>query len=246
MSVQPRHNRIWRRAFRALRQGWTVDHQDRQAKRAGGVDFGFGPSPTCVFADDAINRVGLEQRDVVSGFERPTRHSHGVLRQARRFAGRINQAQDVVMLRLGSKSLQMHATKGQHDAFGGCIQRGNGGVDVRHVVPVIPRFSLPRRTCQGGQWRSRFGAGVKRVPAHLCGKRVCGINDMADVMVADVTRKTLCPAKPTVAHGHGLLARVGDAACVAERGTDALISYGLRKRAGLCRAAKNKEMLRHV
>lgn len=246
MSVEPRHNRIRRGAFGALRQVWAVDHQDRQTKRAGGVDFGLGPSPTRVFAYDPINGMGFKQRDVVGGFERATRNGHGVKRQARRFAGRVDQTQDVVMLWLGSKSLEVHAAKGQHDTFGRCVQRSNSGINVRHVLPVIPRFSLPRGTRQGGQRRAGFGAGMKGVPAHLCGKRVCGINDMADVMVADVTRKALCPAKAPISRGHRLLARVRNATSIAKRGTDALISHGLRKGAGLGRAAKNKEMLRHV
>lgn len=246
MSGDPLQNSLGRCDFRALGQFGPVYHNDRQAQRAGSFDFGRRASASCVFANNDIDAMFPKQRRVPSDVKRAARHHNRVAGQGRRRIGRVNQSQDVVVLRLCRELVQMQPSKRQHHALRRAVQRGDGACHVGNNSPVVTRHGLPGRARQCHQMRPGFVAGLRSVPAHLRGKRVRGINNMADVMVANVLRQTFSASKTTFTARDRLRFRIGDASRVAEGRSQTTRGDKLRQGAGLGCAAQNKEVLRHV
>ncbi len=230
----------------ARRQGWAVDHDDWQVQGAGGVQFGDGPGATCVFAHNDIDTVDLKQRCIRSHIKRAARDDDIMVGQRGRHVRRIYQAQNIVVLGLRTKFVNMHTAKRQHDAPALPRQRSNCAGDIRDMLPSVTWLRTPCRSRQRQQRHAQLRAGVVGVPAHLCRKRVCGINNMADIMIAQVGFQTSHAAKTTNTVGNGLRARGFDAASIGKDGGNATISDGARERAGLGCAAKDKKGAAHV
>lgn len=229
-----------------VRQLGAVDHHHRQAQCAGGVQLGLGPGATGVLADHPVDGVFGEKRCVPVNGERPTRNDHGVMRQGGGRFGRINEAQDIRVLGVGGESLHMQTTKGEHDPLCRAIQSGNSALYVGHMVPAVARLRRPGRAGQGQKRYAALRTGMKGIPAHLRGKGVCGVNDMADVMVRNVAGQPLDTAKAANPMRDRLRARGIDTARVGKRGLNLALCEGPRKGAGFGRAAKNKEVGTHV
>ena len=87
---------------------------------------------------------------------------------------------------------------------------------------------------------------MKRIPTHLRGKRVCGVNDMGDVMILDVRGQTVHAAKAPHPMRDRLWARVVDAPRIGKGRLNTAIGQGARKGTGFGCAAKNKEVGAHV
>ncbi len=235
-----------RRHGLAIRQLGSVDHHNRQTQRAGSMQFGLGAGATCILADHPVNGMLSKKRGVSIDRERATGHDHRMMWQGGRCFGRIYEAQDIMMLGLGGECLHVQAAKGQHNPFSRAIQRRHGGVHIGDVVPGIARLRSPRGSGQRQQ-RNRFRpTGMKGVPAHLRGKRVCGVNDMADVMLRNVAGQPVDTSKAADPVWDRLSARGIDTTRIAERGLNAPNRKGARQGAGFGCAAKNKEVGAHV
>lgn len=83
--------------------GGPVDHDDRQAKRAGRVNLGPRPGSPGVFRNDDLNAMRPHQRKITLKVKRAARDDRLRLWQRER-PWRINQAQEVIMLRLAGES----------------------------------------------------------------------------------------------------------------------------------------------
>ena len=244
--IQPVKHGLHSRDRFALRQLRPVDHHHWQPQSACGVQFGLGPRPSGVFTDHEINSLGLKQRRVALGCKGAARHNDRMLRQVRRLFRRIHQSQDIVMLRLRGELGHVQTPQRQHDLLGGSGQRGNCTGDIGHVSPIVPLARLPWGPLQGQQRHVRVAAGMDRIPAHLGGKRVCGINHMADVMLAQIGDQTVNTAKAADTVRNGLRAGLIDTACIGKGRLNATAGQGLRECAGFGCAAENKEIGAHV
>lgn len=238
---QPVQNLCDIRQFGPLRQGRTVDHQHRHAQRPRRVQLGARAGSACVLGHHQLNAMLLHQRAVVGLGERPTRDNHVAMRQrqAIRF---IDKPQQIVVLGLGSKVLEVHPTHGQKDALRGTGQRSNRAIDIRNVVPLISVLNLPCRAGQRGQGHVGFATCSNSVSAHLRGKGMGGIDDMGHFVVSQITCKPFGAAKPSDAHRQGLRARVINAPGVGIDGRNTLFGHGFGQRVSLGRTAKDQEV----
>ncbi|SHJ72585.1 hypothetical protein SAMN05444000_11252 [Shimia gijangensis] len=246
VPFQPVKHTFNRRHVIAGGQVRPVDHHNRQAQGACSVQLGLGTGPACVFADHHVDVVLFEQRSVANDAKRATRHHDRVMRHRRCNLGRINKPQDIMVLGLRGKGIHMKATQRQHDALGRTIKGCNGACHVRHMAPVVSGLSTPRRARQCQQRRACLPTGMKRIPAHLRGKRVCGVNHMGDVMVAQVGGQSVDPAKAPDTMGNGLRTRGFNAPCIRKGRLNAPLGQGPRQGGGFGCAAKNKEVGTHV
>lgn len=245
-SVKPIKNAFDSRHGLAFRQVGAVNHHDRQAKRPRRMQLGFGASPARVLADHDVDGMLFEQRSVSFHRERATRDNNGMARQGRGRFWRIHQPQDIVMLGLSGELFHMQPTQGQHHTFARTFERRNCARHICHMNPIVALVGLPRRTGQRQERHTLSGTGMKRIPAHLRGKRVCGVNDMGDVMVSDVRGQTVHAAKAPYPMRDRLRARVVDASRIGKGRLNTAIGQGTRKRAGFGCTAKNKEVGAHV
>lgn len=243
---QPLEHALNRRHFATLGQFGPINHHNRQTERAGSAQFGFGPCPASVLADHHVDGLRAEQRSVTGNRERPARHNHAMMRQCGRRFRRIDKAQDVMVLGLGREVIHMQAPKRQHHAFGRSRKRSDCSGHVRNMAPVIAHARLPFRSRQSQQGHLAHATGMKRVPAHLRGKRVSGINHMGDVMIAQISGQTVCSTKAPDTLRDRLLTRSVDPARIGIRRLHTAFGQSLREKAGLGCAAKNKEVGIHV
>ena len=156
--------------------------------------------------------------------------------------GIVDQSEQVMVLRLRGEFGKMHPADRQHDPARRPGQRGDGAGHIRHPLPGVAGFRLPRWARQGDQRHTGLLRGLHRVGAHLRGKRVGGIHQMGDGVVVQIRHQPRHAAKAANAHRDGLLPGTLDPAHIGQGGRDARIGQGAAQGAGLGRAAKDKDI----
>ena len=186
------------------------------------------------------------QGQVVRHREGAARLHDSVVGKGQHAVRRINQPQQVEMLRMGGKVVQMHPTNRQHDPCSGTLQRAHGTRDVRHMGPAVAALRLPRRARQRDQRHARLGAGRHGIAAHLCGERMGGVDDMRDAMRAHICDQPCNTTKSPHTLGQRLLHGLFNAARVGNHTTNRIVTQGPAQRGRFGRAAKNKKVGAHV
>lgn len=202
--TQPTLHVINAMRFGARRDRGTVDHNDRNAQLTCSNDLGLGAFATGIFGHDQIDPVLFHQRPVALERKGSSIHDDRRFGKTQSFAGRVNQTQDVGMLRVHGKLAQVHTTYSQQHTFSWTFQCVDRSGDVRNMGPLIAVLGLPRRTGVGQKRNARFCTGLDGVAAHLRGKGMRRINHMGDRVVAQVAGQPFGPAKATDAQRHAL------------------------------------------
>ncbi len=241
MSREPCHDLFQRFGRVAGRQGGAVDQDDGQAQGAGGDQFRFRAAAACVLGDDMGDGVVAQKGRVAGGGEGAFGDKGGAQGQGKRGLGRIDEAQQVVVLRFGGERLKRLLADGEEDACRCVGQGGDGGFGILHMRPAVAFARRPGVAFVGEKRGARFGAGGEGVPAHLCGEGVGGVDHMGDRLGADIGGEALGPAKAADAGGQGLCHGCYRAAGV---GKDGIYAKGRQMRgkvAGFGRAAEQKD-----
>ena len=184
-------------------QGRSAYHDDRQAERAGGSQFGIRARPTGILGNDDINVVICQQSKIVVEPEGSARNHDGRLRQ-QGFGRWIDKPQQIVVLRRGFEQMQVLTADRQKDVHGGGRQRLHRVINSLHDVPHVTLFRLPRRAFQRGKGQGQGLASHGGVMTHLRGKGVGGVDDMGDVLVAQIADQARNAAKTADPLGQGL------------------------------------------
>ncbi len=238
--TQPRQHLRHRCHDMPGRQGWSIDHNDRNSQGAGGQNFGLRPRAACVFGDDVGDAVIAQQGGVMGHIKGTARDDRGGLRQDKR--GRwINKAQQVMVLGLGGKGLKVLLADSEEHVCRGIGQGGHGGGDIGDLGPDITRRRVPRRAFQGEELHTASKAGIDRMTAHLCCKGVGGVDDMGDIVGLHIATKPRHTAKATDARGQRLGYRVGRAPGIGKHGVDARGGKGGGKAACLGRSPQQEK-----
>ncbi len=224
-----------------LRQGRPVYHQNRQPQRPCGIQFGPRACAARILGYNQLRTVTFHQGPILFNRERASRNDHISIRE-RQSVRIVHQPQKIVMLRLGCEVMKMHAANCQEDAAGWTRQRFDCTVNIPYVLPVVSSLRDPGRPRQRGQWHRGLSAGFHRMTAHLRGKGMGRIDNVADAVLADVLHQPLCTTKPANAHGHGLRARAIDTSSVGIRGGNTLIGNRFCQSIRLGRTTKNQEV----
>lgn len=224
----------------------TVDHDDRKTKAAGRSEFCVSPRAAGVFRHDKIDVMGLHQGCVGGLGKRAAIDDDFGLRQGQRGFRWVHEAQEVAMLRVGREIGQMHAAHGEHDIARRTLKGRDGRADVGDVGPVIAGLRAPWRPGQRDQRHARRAGGCDGVVAHLAGERVRGVDQMGDLVGAQIGRKPLRPAKPADALRQRLTHGAIHAARETDGAAEARIGHGARQCGRLGRAAKDQEVRLHV
>ena len=244
--TQPRHHISHAIGLGPRRDVGTINHDNRQAKGTGGFDLGIGTGAACILGYDQINAMVLHQRAIVLCRKRAARHQHMVIGKRRRTAGRINQTQQIEMLRIGGEVVQMHASDRQHDTRRRAVKGSHRTVNVGHMGPGIAGLCRPRRTGQRDQWHVCSSASGDGIMAHLGGKRMGGINHMGHGMRRDIVAQPLYSAKTTDTLGQWLAFGSLYTTCETDGPGQPRCSDGSAKRRGLGCAPKDQKVDLHV
>lgn len=174
-----------------------VDQYHRNSLDQSRFQLGLGADTTSVLGDYMGYPVALKQGEVVCKPEGAARDQGCGVGQRQGAFGRIDQTQKIVVLGFGGKSAKRLFADGQKDTARIIGQGGNSGLYIRNHVPVIARPRHPGRTHQCAQRHAGCGAGGYGIAADLCGKGVCGIDDMGDLIGADVICQPRIATKST-------------------------------------------------
>jgi len=225
----------------ARRQGGPVDQDDRQAQNARGFQFGGGACATGVLGDDMADAMFAQQGKIAGQIKGATGDDGGGIGQGQGAFGRINQAQQVMVLWLGGKGRKRLFADGQKHPRRAVGQGGDRGRDVGNVGPAVTGLSLPRRALQHRQRHIRLGAGRNGIAAHLRGERVGGVNDMADAFRLEIGHQPRHPAKAADPDRQRLRHRRGGTACIGIDRFHPRAGKGAGQQAGLGGAAQKKD-----
>lgn len=240
--IQPVKNYMRIMDFQPVGQSWPVDHQDRQAEPPGGDQLRLRAGAAGIFAEDQVDAMVLHQPQVAIGIEGAAIDQQMMVWQRGRHRRRIDEAQQIEMLRLGGESVRVQSAERQHDAPGGAIQRGNRAGDVGHMGPVIARFRVPGRAGQGDEGDAGLACRHDGIAAHHGGEGMSGVDQMGDAFAAQIGGQTFRSAKAADAHWHRLWAGIVDPAGIAERRLLAAFGQQAGERARFGRSAQNQDV----
>ena len=221
-------------------QGGSVDHDDRQAEGARSGQFGIRTRPAGILGDNDIIVVVLQQSQVVGEQEGSAPDHCGALWQ-QGSARRVDKAQQIVMLRRYAEQMQVLTAYGEEDFHGGRRKIFNSVFNGLHRVPHVTLLRLPGRAFQCRKGQGQNLAGRRGMMAHLGGKRVGGVDDMGNVLVAQVGDQARNAAKAANPLGQGLCHGFGCAAGIGKHRVAARRGKRPGQKTGFGRAAQQKD-----
>ena len=242
--TEPGHHIFRKVDFHPVRHGGALDHQHRQAELAGCRQLGCSARAARILAYDEINGVVLHQAAISLDGEGAAVDHQAVMRQGRRLSRRIDEPQEVMVLRLRGEGLHMHPPQRQHDAPGWASKHIDCRVNVAGAKPAIAGNRHPGGPGQHDMRNACNPGGFDRMGTHLGGKGVGRIHEVRDVVVPQVIDQASNPAEATDTGLDRLGLRRLRSAGIAERGLNAFFCEQARQRACLRRAAQ-EENIRH-
>lgn len=227
------------------RQNGAVDQPDRQAERACGLEFRIRAPAAGVLGDDQIAAMPPQELEVAGEIKGAARDFNRDAGQGQRRLGRIDKAQKIVMVRLAGKDRQMQPSDGEKHPARCARESHGGGFEIGEARPVITGRRRPgwaHQPDQGpaGQGRRRMG-----VMAHLRGKRMRGVDQMRDLILAHPDGKPFGTAETAGSDRDGLGARRLCPTGIGQRGPDPVFRDQAGELARLGRAAKNQKVRGH-
>ena len=241
----PIHNLIHTAYFVPGRQFGPINHQNRQVKRTSGVQFGTRSVTARVLRHVQVDAMLSQQCVIGRQIKRSAINDDVVIGQRRRRVGRINETQNIVVLRLGDETGNLGPADGQKDTFRVDGQPLQGGVHIRRVRPVITFLRCPCRAVQRDQRHAAAFRSGDGVAAYLRGKRVRGIDHMSDFEVFQIGHKTFNTAKTACAGRDGLFARSFGAPGIGQHCIHRGIDKTQGKIAGTIGAAEDQKVWAH-
>lgn len=245
MRGQPSQCGIGVMHFVAERHFWAVDHDHRQAKVAGGDDLGHCTVAPGILGNHNFDLVVLHQRGIALDGKGPPVDGDGAVWEGQSPPGRIDQAQDILMLWGSSEPGQMHPAHRQQHARRRSVQCLNRACHVGHMGPEVAVLSQPRSASQGDERHIDFGAGGDGVEAHLSGKGMGGVDHMSNGLCLQIAGQARRAAKSANAQRQWLAFGPCDPPRQRQGRAQLQIRQPAAKGGGFKRAAKNQEVGPH-
>lgn len=184
-----------------------VNHDDGNLQLPCRFELGIGVGAARIFADHAGYGVLLEQSQFALQLKRATCNQQRAVGCRQGHTHRVNHAQQKVMQpSLIAEGRQLLAANGQENILAPGGQRCSRGGHIGHMRPLITGLGLPGWAFHGQQRNAQRLAGGNGVAAHLRGKRVGGINYMADLLLPQIGHQAFHAAEPANPDGQGGLA----------------------------------------
>ena len=200
----------------ALRQYRPRNHDDRQSEDARSIEFRAGSLASSILGDDKRNIVFAQQRQIPFEAERAARNHGFSVRQRKRFPRRIDQAQQVTVVRTRSKCDEILPANREKDPGRGFGERFHGGIDAAHVVPRVARQGRPGRALERDVLHVALATGKESVPAHQGSEGMRGVDQVSDAFASEILDEPRNTTETSDPHGERLHGRSGRAAGIGE------------------------------
>jgi hypothetical protein len=206
----------------------AAHHHDRQSESACGFDLGVSRIAAGISSDDDIDAM-LHQHCAVAGeIERSPRHDHFRVPQRQRRARRIDQPNQIMMLRMRGEHIQILPPDAEKRPAWRCTKFSSCRDDSVGFDPAITGCTLPRRAFKRQQRHIGQSTGRDRVRAHLRREWMGGIDDARDVLGAEIIDQTFDAAKATDTPGDRRRRRIFGTAGIGQHRIDTRIPSDLR------------------
>lgn len=189
------------------RPGWDrgpVDQDHRQRQVARGAQLGLGPAAPGVLRHDQGDAVLLHQRPVAGCVEWAAGNLDRAIGQGQRPLWRIDEPQQVMMLRLAREGGEVLAADRQKHPLRWTRQQGCGGRKIGNRDPAVAGTGAPGQTLERQQRDAGRSAGDHRVAADPRGEGMGGIDHPSDPAFAQKGRQAFGPAEAAGASRHRL------------------------------------------
>lgn len=195
MLHDPAHRLVGSRNNVPLNDRRTTDHVDRQSEQPGSFDLRIGGVAPGILCENARNAVLAEKRHIVVRPEWTTRRDDRRVRKLGRRIGRINDANDVAMLRLRTKR-QDGGTSERREDIRRSIRKGSNGLfDVVVLAPPIAAGLFPRRPLDSKQRDGGHTASGDGVCADLRRERMRRVDDEIDALAFEINGQPIRAAE---------------------------------------------------
>lgn len=134
---EPAQHRLGGLDARTRRDRGPVDQHDRQTQLPRGIELGARALAACVLGHDPLDLVTAQKLQILGQREGAAGGDRLRPGQGQRI-GRIDEAQQVVMLRPAREGREMQAPDGEEDPRGRLGQRLGGGLDRGDADPAVP------------------------------------------------------------------------------------------------------------
>ncbi len=220
----------------------TVDHDHRDAKRAGRFDLRIGRRPAGVFRDDHLDPVALQHVDFIRQCKGSTRRDVARIRNFERWFYGIDAADQIAVLRCGFKGQELLSAKSQKSVCADGTKCCDSFLDASHVQPVVALPCDPSRARQSDQGDACYISSSHGIGRNARRIRVRRIHQQIETFRGNIARQAVSAAKAADAHRDGLLDRVLRAARHGQQNSVAGVFGKLSSQnAGIRRAAKNED-----
>ena len=200
MSLKPVQHRIDGLHARSLWHCGPFDQVNRKSQRTRGVNFRDCGVTARIFGEHDGDAMLLEEFDIIVERERPSRGQHRGVRQRQIFSQRIDNPQNIMMLRRGPQRIKRQAPKSGKDAHRQRGQGGNGSFDTVKSAPSISGLLNPRQTFKSDQRHASGLAGGNGIGTHDGGERMRRVDDEFNVFSPEVRREPSSAAEPAHAN----------------------------------------------
>jgi len=194
----------------------TAHHHHRQSEIARGLDLGVRRIAAGIARDHDVDAMIDQDRAVAGESEWSTRHDDFRIPQRQRPARRIDQPDQIEMLRMRGEQLEMLPPDAEkypaRRRAQGISRRG----DVVNFDPAIGRHALPGSPLKRQQWHIGHNTGRGRVRTDLSRERVGGIDDAHDFFRTDIVDQAIDAAKTADAPGNRRQRRIFGAAGIGQ------------------------------
>lgn len=242
--TEPVHHIFWAINLPSARQRWAVDHQHRQAQPARGDQLGFSSAATGVLADEQFGAMRFHELYVARRGKWPAINHDLVSGQGRRRGGHVDKTQQIMMLRAGSKSFDMHPAQSQHDTLRRAVKSCDGPSDVWDMPPSVSLARAPGRTGQSEVRNPCDPRSFNRVCADCRRERVGCIDEMGNSVTAKKACQPFGSPKPADTAWHWLRARACRTPGIAQRGRQSSFRQKMGQGTGLAGSAQHQD-IRH-
>lgn len=217
------------------------NHDDRKTELARRINFGSRTVSPGISRDNPFDRFGTHQGEVAVHSEGPACDDDVGLGQRQRAAGFIDEAQDVGVLGLGGKGLQMLSPDREKHACRLVWQRPGRSAEIRDIEPAVRFANVPWRSHEGYQWRCCAGTSGNRVAADGTGEWMGGVDNMRDAFVTQVACEPFRASITSRAHWQWLAHRNLGTACIRVDRFNSDAGQSICERVRVTRSAQNED-----
>jgi precorrin-3B C17-methyltransferase len=185
-----------RHAPRPRGERGAVDHHDRQPQRPRRRDLGEGPPPPAFFDTTSPMPCASISAPVGLRVERPPVHDHVRVGEGQGLRRRIDQPQEVEVLRMRRELREVLPPDGEHHPLAWPVERRDGACHVGHPRPAVAGTGSHAGRVRAISGTPAAAQACHRVPAHLRGEGVRRVDHMRDALGPQVGASPSAPPNP--------------------------------------------------